>query len=205
MKKSIALNFALIVLSALTCYSQKYKVINRQQTVGPAESAVHLNEAPGAGVAWLSGKHFTYGIIEFDIKGKNKPQASFVGIAFHGQNDSTYESVYFRPFNFQSNDPEKKGHAVQYIALPKYDWPVLRSQFPNKYEQPVSPVPNPNEWFHVRIEISAKTVTVYINNNPKPSLSIMSLLPLKGKMLGYWVGNGSDGDWKNIKITPANE
>gem|GEM_PF-6071604 len=29
-----------------------------------------------------------------------------------------YEAVYFRPFNFRSSDPVRKGHAVQYVANP---------------------------------------------------------------------------------------
>jgi hypothetical protein len=30
-----------------------------------------MNEAPGAGIAWLNGKSFTNGTIEFDVKGKD--------------------------------------------------------------------------------------------------------------------------------------
>jgi len=197
-----------IILFALNGYSQhkspaekKYNIVNRQLTLTDGSEGVHLNAAPGAGIAWINEKQFSYGTIEFDVKGRNEFQASFVGIAFHGENDSTYESVYFRPFNFQAADLLRKGHSVQYIASPKYDWPVLRSQFPNKYEQPISPSPDPNQWFHVRMEVSDKFIEIYVNGNSSPSLKIAPLVGLRGKMIGYWVGNGSDGDWKNLKIT----
>ncbi len=58
---------------------------------------------PDAGIAWINDIRFSDGIIEFDVKGKNVLQQSFVGFAFHGSNDSTYDAVYFRPFNFKSN------------------------------------------------------------------------------------------------------
>src|SRR5258706_13242098 len=52
-------------------------------------------------VIWLEGVTFTEGTIECDILGKSSPRGSnFPGIAFHGENNSTYECVYFRPFNF---------------------------------------------------------------------------------------------------------
>jgi hypothetical protein len=204
MKNTIAF-FLLVTLSALNSYGQqKYKVVNRQLTSVNA-GGVHLSEAPGAGVAWINGKQFTRGAIEFDVKGRDKLQASFVGIAFHGVNDSTYECVYFRPFNFRAADPERKGHAVQYIALPGYDWPKLRAGFPNKYEQPITPAPDPDAWLHVRIEVSDKLIAVYVNHSAVPSLKVSPLVNLQGKMIGCWAGNGSDGDWKNIKVISAGE
>jgi hypothetical protein len=140
-------------------------------------------------------------MIEFDIKGKDVQQQSFVGFAFHGVNDSTYEAVYFRPFNFRASDPVRKGHAVQYIANPDFDWPVLRMRYPNKYEQPVSPVPDPNGWFHARIVVSREKIVVFVNGAPAPSLVVAPPPVVRdGLMLGFWVGNGSDGDWKNVRI-----
>jgi hypothetical protein len=202
-----------ILLIALSCYSQqkanskefqnKYKVVNRIITPGAMTGSVHLNEAEGPGIAWISGQEFSYGVIEFDVKGKDDFQRSFVGFAFHGLNDTTYEAVYFRPFNFQSADPVRKLHAVQYIANPLYDWPKLREAYPNKYEQPVTPPPDPNDWFHVRITVEQNKISVYVNTNIKPVLVVEPLVPLNGKQIGYWVGNGAGGDWKNITITPA--
>lgn len=204
---------ALIMISAIESFSQqngeppdlqkKYQVFNRVISSGSATASVNLNEGEGPGIAWITGQVFNYGMIEFDVKGRDMVQKSFVGFAFHGLNDSTYEAIYFRPFNFRSTDPVRKTHAVQYIADPLYDWPKLRADYPNKFEQPVSPPPGPNDWFHARIVIEPKKISVYVNDNSSPSLVVEPLVPLRGKQMGYWVGNGSNGDWKNLKITPA--
>jgi hypothetical protein len=203
---------ALILLPALESFSQqngkpqdlqkKYQVFNRVISSGTV-SGVNLNEGEGPGIAWFTGQAFNYGTIEFDVKGRDVVQKSFVGFAFHGLNDTTYEAIYFRPFNFRATDPVRKAHAVQYIADPLYDWPKLRADYPNKYEQPVSPPPDPSDWFHTRIVIEPKKISVYVNDNSNPSLVVEPLVSLRGKQMGYWVGNGSNGDWKNLKITPA--
>jgi hypothetical protein len=198
-KKKIA--FVIILLISLSAIAQqKYTVFNRVLSDGKENGSIHLNAAEGAGVAWINNLELTNGAIEFDIKGKDTFQLSFVGIAFHGSNDSTYEAIYFRPFNFHSPDPVRKTHAVQYVSDPDFDWPVLRSQFPNKYEQPVSPAPDPNDWFHVRIELNDKKIMVFVNGNKTPSLIVESLQKTPGKKIGYWVGNNSFGNWKNLKI-----
>src|SRR5689334_17709650 len=108
--------------------NRKISVFNR--TVSPSndpqnKNGIHLDEKEGNGVAWLNGISFSNGTIEFDAKGRNVMQQSFLGFAFHGSNDSTMDVVYFRPFNFQSNDPERKNHSAQYISLPVYDWQKL--------------------------------------------------------------------------------
>ena len=202
-----------IILLALKSFGQqptenqalqkKYSVFQRMISLDGVTGTVHLNEGEGAGIAWINGATFTYGAIEFDIKGRDLAQRSFVGFCFHGLNDTTYEAIYFRPFNFQSADPVRKTHAVQYIAAPLYDWPRLREQYPNKYEQPISPAPGPNDWFHARIVVEANRINVYVNSNDKPSLVVEPLVPIRGNQIGYWVGNGSDGDWKNLTITTA--
>lgn len=182
----------------------KFKVVNRSIRLDKTSGTINLDEVDGAGIAWIKKEKFTTGIIEFDVKGKDKLQQSFVGIAFHGLNDTTYESIYFRPFNFRAADPERRAHAVQYIALPGNDWPKLREDFPGKYEQPVSPALDPNDWFHVKIVVSTRFIKVYVNNSTQPVLEVESLAELKGEMIGYWVGDGSGGDWKGLKIRRLN-
>ncbi|HYK47175.1 MAG TPA: hypothetical protein VEV83_18495 [Parafilimonas sp.] len=164
-------------------------------------NGIHLDEKEGDGVAWLNDISFAKGIIEFDVKGRNMMQQSFVGIAFHGANDSTMDVVYFRPFNFQSPDPARKAHSVQYVSLPQYDWQKLRTEFPGKYEQPIDQSPQPSDWFHVRVVVSTPKVSVYVNNNPNASLVVDQLSDRKDGMIGFWVGNNSDGDFANLKIS----
>ncbi|MES2063140.1 MAG: family 16 glycoside hydrolase [Bacteroidota bacterium] len=201
--------FLAACLYAGNCFGQQAKpkaadvtVVNRQLSIGQ-DGSLHLNEVDNAGLAWLNNKQFKNGIIEFDVKGNDIPQGGFVGIAFHGLNDTTYECVYFRPFNFLADDAVRKSHGVQYIAVPKYDWPLLREKYPNKYEQAVMPAPNPNAWFHVRITVTPKKISVYVNNIQKAALEVQPLVNTGGTKIGYWVGNGSPGDWRNLKITNA--
>jgi hypothetical protein len=164
------------------------------------QNGIHLNAKEGDGVVWLNNIQFANGTIEFDVKGKNVMQQSFVGIAFHGLNDSTMDAIYFRPFNFQSPDADRKGHSVQYISLPHYDWQKLRTEFPNKYEHAIDAAPQPDEWFHVRVVVNSPKVSVYVNNNANPSLVVDKLNDRKEGMLGFWVGNNSDGDFANLVI-----
>ena len=182
---------------------QGYIVVNRLLTpgAGPDSGSIHLNELDGVGIAWIKGKEFTTGSIEFDVKGKDVLQHSFVGVAFHGVDDTTYEAVYFRPFNFRATDPVRKAHAVQYIASPGFDWPKLRADYPNKYEQPLSPAPDPEQWIHVRIRVESKKISVYVNYSMQPVLTVEPpLVNTNGKKIGFWAGNTSGGDWKNLKI-----
>jgi len=205
--KSLTLAVLVILLSStLNCFAQtadelqkKYTVFNRTISPGTEPGSIHLSDGEGEGHAWLNNTKFTNGTIEVDIKGKDKLQGSFVGIAFHGVNDSTFEAVYFRPFNFRSADPVRKLHAVQYIAPPKYGWEKLRNEFPGKYEQPISPAPAPNEWVHARITVDSKNIKVYVNGNATPSLVVEPLVHTNGTLIGLWTD--SDGDWKNVKIT----
>ncbi|MDB5025385.1 MAG: hypothetical protein JWP78_3140 [Mucilaginibacter sp.] len=201
--------FVIMLLITFNCFDQsadelqgKYIVINRTISRGTAIGSVHLNDKGGTGLAWMRNKQFTYGTIEFDIKGKDELQASFVGIAFHGLNNTTYETIYFRPFNFRANDPVRKAHSIQYIASPNYEWSKLRQEFPGQYEQPINPAPDPNAWLHARITVDSKNIKVYVNGSITPSLMVEPLVHTDGKMIGLWTG-GTDGDWKNFKITPA--
>ena len=197
---------AILLFGTFNCFAQsveelqkKYTVVNRTISIGSEPGSVHLNDAENQGLAWINGEKFTYGSIEVDIKGKDVLQKSFVGIAFHGVNDSTMEAVYFRPFNFRTTDPVRKLHAVQYIAPPKFGWKKLREEFPGKYEQPISPAPDPNEWFHARITVDSKNIKVYVNGNTSPSLVVEPLVHFDGTKIGLWTDG--DGEWKNARVT----
>jgi hypothetical protein len=117
-------------------------------------------------------------------------------------NDTTYDSVYFRPLNFANAAVPRRARAVQYISAPDFDWPKLRADFPGKYENTVSPVPDPNGWFRARIVVADRKVSVFVNDATAPSLVVTELTDRRGGQLGLWVGNGSDGAFANLKITP---
>jgi hypothetical protein len=197
----------MLLFSTLNCFAQsaddllkKFTVFNRTISHGTDHGSIYMNDGNGEGHAWLDHTKFTNGTIEVDIKGKDKLQNSFVGIAFHGVNDTIFEAVYFRPFNFRSAEPVRKLHAVQYIASPKFGWEKLRNEFPGKYEQPISPAPDPNGWFHARVVVDSKVIKVYVNGNAAPSLVVEPLVHSNGTLIGLWTD--SDGNWKNLRITP---
>ncbi|RRB06566.1 hypothetical protein [Larkinella rosea] len=156
-----------------------------------------------AGFAWLSGSSFSEGTIEFDARGKDEFQRSFLGIAFHAKDEKLYDAVYFRPFNFRAEDPVRHRHAVQYISIPGFDWPTLRKDFPDQYEQFIEPAPDPTGWFHVRLVVEKETIRVFVNDHSTPSLAVKKLNDRIDGKIGLWVGAGSGGDFANLKITPV--
>ena len=163
------------------------------------DEVVHLNDQPGDGLLLMNDLNFKNGTIDVDIKGIDERGRSFVGIAFHILNDSTFDAIYFRPFNFKS--PERNGHSVQYISHPKNTWYYLRENFPEKYENPVNPVPEPTGWFHATIVVEYPKVSVYVDNAKDPSLVIEQLSDRKEGPLGFWVGHNSEGWFRNLEIT----
>ncbi|WP_168196282.1 family 16 glycoside hydrolase [Echinicola soli] len=171
---------------------------NRKPTY--EKEGVYLDAKSGSGILWLKDSLFGNGIIELELKGKNIPGRSFVGVAFHGKDSTTYDAIYFRPFNFRN--PERNGHSVQYISLPGNDWSTLREKFPGKYENRIEPLPDPvDDWFHARIVIDYPEIRVYVNHAAQPTLEVGQLNDMDEGKLGFWVGNGSDGWFRNLKIT----
>src|SRR5919204_414712 len=88
------------------------KVFNRtaSKIVDGARNGVHLNAAANDGVAYVPGIELANGTIEIDLKGKDVQGQSFVGVAFHGVDGTTLDAVYFRPFNFKTEDADRRSH-----------------------------------------------------------------------------------------------
>ena len=181
------------------------KVFNRTASSlnDGARKGARLSEGPGEGPAYLEGIELADGTIELDIRGKDVQQQSFVGVAFHGVDGTTYDAVYFRPFNFRAEDPARRIRAVQYISHPTYTWQKLRTEHPGRYEKPVSPVPDPNDWFRARVVVAGPRVSVFVNDATEPSLVVNQLSDRKKGLVGLWVGNSSGGDFANLTIVPA--
>jgi hypothetical protein len=167
-----------------------------------ARKGLRLNEIPGDGVAYLQGVEFANGTIEFDVRGKDVQGQSFVGVAFHGVDGTTYDAIYFRPFNFRTEDAARRARAVQYISHPTFTWNKLRAEHPGVYEQPVNAVPDPNSWFHVRVVVASPRVSVYVGDATTPSLVVNQLSERTKGLVGFWVGNNSGGDFANLRIRP---
>jgi hypothetical protein len=180
------------------------KVVNRAVSASDmnGKPALHFDERPGEGLAIWPDVQFSDGTIEFDVRGKDVFQQSFVGVAFHGVGD-VYEAVYFRPFNFRASDPDRQSHCVQYVFEPTHGWARLRSEHPGQYEKAITPAPDPNSWVHARIVVAHPKVSVFVNNASEPSLVVDELSDQKSGWVGLWVGNGSGGDFANFKVSPA--
>ena len=163
---------------------------------------LRLTEGPGEGAAYLEGVQFANGTIDLDIRGRDLQGQSFVGVAFHGVDSTTHEAIYFRPFNFLADDSTRRAHAVQYISQPTYTWQKLRTEHPGMYEKPVNPAPDPNGWFHARVVIAGSQVSVFVDGATEPSLVVTRLSDRTTGLVGFWVGNGSGGDFANLKIRP---
>jgi len=217
MKNIILLLTSILSFSALSSFAQKtmsidlhdavqkkkIEVIDRELTLINEESykGIRLSKAFGEGLAWLKGIDFSNGTIEFDVRGENVEQHSFVGIAFHGQNDSTFDAIYLRPFRFDDIDSSLKNRMIQYVSLPTYTWRKLRAESPDKYEATIVPAPDPNVWVHVRIVVKDATITTYINENKTASLVVEKVTNAHSGKVGFYVADTSGGDFANIKIT----
>jgi hypothetical protein len=147
---------------------------------------------------------FEGGTIAFEVRGKNELQRSFVGVAFHGAQEGdelSSEAVYFRPFNFLAEDPVRQRHMVQYVALPAFPWHRLREEQPERFEQGVRPVPDPDDWFAARVEVAERAVRVYVAGSEAPSLVVERLHTRRSGRVGYFVGNESGGDFAGLTLT----
>jgi hypothetical protein len=181
----------------------KLRAVNRDVTaLAGGRRGVHVTEKAGPGVIWIEGTDFAQGTIEVDVRGRDVLQQSFVGIAFHRKDDNAYDAVYLRPFNFRAEDPARHQHAVQYVSIPDYDWPRLRQEFPEEFENPVDPSVAPTEWVPLRVVVKGQTVQVYVGAVTSPALEVRALGSHDRGGIGLWVGNNSDGDFANVRITP---
>ncbi len=179
------------------------RAVNRDVSALKEKSdAVTVNEREGPGVVWIEGSDFAQGTIEIDVRGRDVVQRSFVCVAFHRTDDNTYESVYVRPFNFRIDDPARRQNAVQYMAVPDYDWPRLRKEFPSEFENPVDASVSPTDWVPLRVVVKGQTVQVYVGAGTSPALDVRKLGSHDRGSIGLWAGNNSDGAFANLRVTP---
>jgi hypothetical protein len=182
----------------------KLRAVNRAVArLAGDRPGVHVSEGADSGVVWIEGSDVAEGTIAVDVRGRDVLQRSFLGIAFHRQDDKTYEAVYLRPFNFRAADPARHQHAVQYISLPDFDWPRLREQFPEEFENPVDASVSPTEWVTLRLVVQREKIQIFVGAAAAPALEVRKLGSLTRGQVGLWVGNGSDGDFANLRVTPA--
>ncbi len=185
---------------------QKLTVINREaEPVSESEHRfVRLSEKSGEeGLVWIPVNDFKNGVIEIKMRGKDVFQKSFIGIAFHALNDSTYDAVYCRPFNFLAKDSVRKLHAIQYISHPTFTWKKLREEKNGMYEKEIISPPDPNAWFTLKVLVANNQIKAYINEANEPALTVEKLSTTQNGKVGIFVGAGSGGDFESISIQYA--
>jgi hypothetical protein len=216
MKNKLATTICLI-LFAVSAFSQKAETLdlhklvkskgleafNRELTLindGP-HKGIRLSKDEGEGVAWIKGIDFSNGTIEFDVRGEDVKNHSFVGLAFHAMDNATFDAIYLRPFRFKDETEELRSHAIQYISLPNFPWRTLREKFPNKFEHSVDPAPDPNSWVKVRVVVDGPKVTSYVNGVKQ--LEVEKVTNVSTGSIGFYVADTSGGDFANVVITNA--
>ena len=154
----------------------------------------------------LSTTDFQDGVIEVDLAGEPAPGAGegargFVGIAFRVAPDqSRFECIYLRPTNGRAEDQVRRNHSVQYISIPGFPWPLLRKDFPEKYETYVDLLPG--EWTKVKIEVRGDKARLYVNGVAQPTLLVNDLKQGQTKgSIALWIGTGTLAHFSNVRIS----
>lgn len=179
-----------------------WRPVNRSPSVVSEDGRpiLRFEELPGGGMIWNPGLELGEGSIEVDLRGRDVPQRSFLGVAFHIADDEQFEVVWLRPFNFQATDSARHAHAVQYASYPTHTWQALREKHPGMYEAPVPADLQPDQWVHLRIELRPGRVAVYLNGAATPVLDVASLDGPNQGGVGLWVGDQSNGDFASLRI-----
>ena len=170
-----------------------------------------LDAAPqGAGdegrLVILPNTDFQDGVIEVDLAGEPGPGAGegargFVGVAFRVATDqSRFECIYLRPTNGRAEDQVRRNHSVQYISIPGFPWPLLRKDFPEKYETYVDLLPS--EWTKVKIEVRGEKARLFVNGVQQPTLLVNDLKQGQTRgAIALWIGTGTLAHFSNVRIS----
>ncbi len=143
-----------------------------------------------------SGVEFVDGTIEFDLAPMD--QGNFVGIIFRRASFGDHENIYLRL--------HRSGlfNAVQYA--PRMNFSPTWQIYPEF--NAVANFPR-NQWTHVRVEVRAAGMEVYVDNQTRPSLVVPRLRGTTDKgAVSFWGRvNDKPTEWaaaiSNISIRPA--
>jgi hypothetical protein len=89
------------------------------------------------------------------------------------------------------------------MMLPTYDWPRLRQEFPEQFEGAVDQSISPTDWMALKVVVQGGKVQAFAGPSSTPVLDVRKLGDLGRGKVGLWTGNNSDGDFANLRITPA--
>ena len=63
-------------------------------------------------------------------------------------------------------------------------------------------MPDPAGWFHARVDVTKKKVSVFVDDAKEPCLVVNRLASRDSGKVGLWV-DSRDGAFANLKISPA--
>lgn len=161
-----------------------------------------LDDATFAALDGIKAKDF---VIEAVLKGtpinSSSTARGFIGIAFHISDDfKQFEAVYVRPTNARADDQVRRNHTTQYISHPDYPWERFRNETPGKYESYVDI--DADQWTKIKLVVDGSLARFYVNDAKEPALIVTDLkLPSASGGIGLWVGPGSRGYFKSLKIS----
>ncbi len=155
----------------------------------------------------IKGIHFKNGTIEIKVLSRLIATApdwarGFIGLAFRiDDNNTKFESIYIRPTNGRADNQVRRNHSIQYFAFPDYKFERLRKESPELYESYADM--GLNEWITIKIEVQGSNAKLFLDNNKQPSLIVndLKLGENNSGAIGLWVGNWTEGYFKDLKIT----
>lgn len=192
-------NASLIVSGVQASVVRHLDADARLLTVSPPNPS---DDATFAALKGITARDF---VVEAVVKGVAIDNAStargFVGIAFRISDDLTrFEAMYLRPTNARADEQVRRNHTTQYISHPEYPWERLRNEHSGRYESYVDL--DAARWTKIRLVVSGSLARLYVNNASQPALIVNDLkLPPASGGIGLWVGPGSRGYFKSLKIT----
>lgn len=180
--------------------------MNGKQVV-KVEADTAIKGTDEATIVKIKDVDFKNGTIEIKVLSrllKNAPDwaRGFIGVAFRiGDKNEKFESFYIRPTNGRADDQVRRNHSIQYFAFPNYRFDKLRKSDPEKYESFADM--GLDEWITMRIEVEGQKAKLFLNNNKQPSLVVndLKLGENNSGSIGLWVGNWTEGYFKDLKIT----
>lgn len=157
----------------------------------------------------IKNTKFKNGSIEVEVLSRLLPTAvptdrGFIGLAFRIDDmNSKFESIYVRPANGRAEDQVRRNHSIQYFSFPDYKYERLRKENPEKYESYADM--GLNEWIKMKIEIQGSQAKLFLNKNKYPCLIVNDLKqgPDATGAVGLFVDVGTDGYFRNLKISPS--